>query len=619
MINNRVVTITKKTHFDKPWTLFTPEKLSRCVNSKYRNISINDVIPYISKADEIHLVLCRTGMPSSILNELKWVNKYIKFKLIAKNDKIATNLSSLKFSEIIIDETIDFNYIGIKGKDNLFLVLDNEIVSVDDSFERVFFENKKLVEKIDYDGINEIYIIESQEKKELVNFALEAKKKGIAVTYICDKNMFSKDIFEAYSKICCRLLVAKSCCSTIFVVGKNISSYVYERNNFIPVEFSSLEAVVDEIFLSVNKELGKITKDKEIYTCLNGELSRLNISENMNINQQIKLDSYEDFNEENFDKSTIEKYNDYSNKTKQVTYNFELVPPIIDSSYLISSVYDKTFSYCEEWMTFIKKSSVKDFNKKLQNIDNDNDFLKILDKIAEIEELLLFVYSIKNETYKCRKNLKDYHNTLIKFVEDMKNFIGNFDDNCKSIYSKLSSQNSSIKFNKFDDEILDYQKIIEEKKSLIEKGVDVLSNKRRVEILNKKIDDLRKLKSGFEEKNSLVNDKSSEVFLEKCKVFINNNKKLSDETLSIKNVLKVNELEKTIKLENLFSQYLKDFYEAIVFTYDVLKELGLQDFPENYLLFEKDKKQYIVIENENEYKETKYIQKKYDLLCLVRR
>ena len=166
---------------------------------------------------------------------------------------------------------------------------------------------------------------------------------------------------------------------------------------------------------------------------------------------------------------------------------------------------------------------------------------------------------------------------------------------------------------------MDYQKIIEEKKSLIEKGVDVLSNKRRVEILNKKIDDLRKLKSGFEEKNSLVNDKSSELFLEKCKAFINNNKKLRDETLSIKNVLKVNDLEKTIKLENLFSQYLKDFYETIVFTYDVLKELSLQDFPENYLLFEKDKKQYIVIENENEYEETKYIQKKYDLLCLVRR
>jgi len=81
----------------------------------------------------------------------------------------------------------------------------------------------------------------------------------------------------------------------------------------------------------------------------------------------------------------------------------------------------------------------------------------------------------------------------------------------------------------------------------------------------------------------------------------------------------VNEREKTIKLENLFSQYLKDFYETIIFTYDVLKELGLQDFPENYLLFEKDKKQYIVIENENEYEETKYIQKKYDLLCLVRR
>ena len=106
--------------------------------------------------------------------------------------------------------------------------------------------------------------------------------------------------------------------------------------------------------------------------------------------------------------------------------------------------------------------------------------------------------------------------------------------------------------------------------------------------------------------------------MEKCKGFLE--KKIhTRNTLSISNVLKVNDLEKTLILEQLFGQYLKDFYDFISYTSNILECLYAQDFPEEYLLFEKENKNYIIIEKESQFKDTQDIQKQYNLNCITRR
>ena len=105
MINNKVVTIKKENQFDKEWTLFTPCSLPRNINKSYSYMPTNDIIPIISKADEVHLILGRAGLPSSILNELKWVNKYLLHAL---------NLPPVIAQEVIRRYIILFVYSWLK-------------------------------------------------------------------------------------------------------------------------------------------------------------------------------------------------------------------------------------------------------------------------------------------------------------------------------------------------------------------------------------------------------------------------------------------------------------------------------------------------------------------------
>ena len=64
--------------------------------------------------------------------------------------------------------------------------------------------------------------------------------------------------------------------------------------------------------------------------------------------------------------------------------------------------------------------------------------------------------------------------------------------------NSINEESSGTKFDKFDNEIAGYEQTIKEKNELIKKDIEVLSNKRRVEILTRKINNLLELKKHFE-------------------------------------------------------------------------------------------------------------------------
>ena len=619
MINNKVVTIKKKTHFDKPWTLFSPIKLPKYLNASCSTILIDEIIPLISKAEDIHLILGREGITNSVLNELKWVNKYIKFKLIAKNEKIVSSFSGLEFSDVKIDPSIDFNYIGIQGKESLFVILDIDNVKVDDSIEKVFFEEKSLVKAFNFNGVEEIYIVDNEENNDYLSVAEEAKKNNISVKYICNKDLFSKKILDNYSKICDKVIVADNYYSAIFCVYENdVTSYIFKHGCFIPVNFPSFNLVVENAYICLNKNLQEITSDNNVFVWSNGEIAKLEIKPNIDINIDVAFENYSDFAEQKFDMSIVDDYNNYSNLTKQVTYNFILIPPVVDNTFIVSQIYQDVSKICDEWKSKKDKNSMDKFKSKLLEIDKSNSFVEFLSLLDSIEKQLTQLSLVKKADYRKSFNLKGYNKNLNTFATKVTQFKDNILLYCRDLYNIVVSQNSYNKFDKFDDEILDYQKIIEDKQKLIQQGKDVLSNQRRIDILNNKIENLKKLKLDFEEKHTLISSKNCESFLGKCGEYLLTKSDYKS-SLSLSNVLKINEQEKTLVLERLFALYLNEFYDFVVYTETILKNLISQDYPDDYLILEKDNKSYIIIDSEDEYINTKHIQEKYGLCCVVRR
>ena len=181
-------------------------------------------------------------------------------------------------------------------------------------------------------------------------------------------------------------------------------------------------------------------------------------------------------------------------------------------------------------------------------LDSSNSFIDTITILKDIDAYLTEILFIKTTDYSSMCSFKGYHQNMLYYKDFIAKFKANFMNNCKNLYFRLAKQNTDNKFGQFDIEISDYKKIIEEKQKMIEQGIDIISNKRRIEILNKKIDDLQKLKTNFEDKNIETSNKNSDDFMEKCKGFLE--KKIhTRNALSISNVLKVNDLEKTLILE----------------------------------------------------------------------
>ena len=146
----------------------------------------------------------------------------------------------------------------------------------------------------------------------------------------------------------------------------------------------------------------------------------------------------------------------------------------------------------------------------------------------------------------------------------------------------------------------------------------MLSNKRRVEILSKKIEDLLALKKKFEGNTTSRNDKNQSSFIERCKqLLLDKHKELNDD--SIGHIVKPKEETKLSKLESFVERYLlliKDYLGKCII---ILEHLQIIKIPETYKVFDKDNTRYIVIENIEEFNTSKDLCKEYSLNCITRR
>jgi len=615
MIQNKIVTIVKDNQFDKEWTLFHPYDLPIHKNHSFKKVDVTDVIRYITFSNKVHLILTEPCLSSRIIREIEWANQCIQIHLICKNEEIVKKYSNLHFSTTEIDPSIDFNYIGIQGKYTGYFMISDRFVSIDDSIEKVYFEKIDVTEDYSFlKNVSRLVIVDETGKKDYSELLKLAQLENIECTYVVHIKNYNKEVFTFAKNNKLNLLVSHHTVDSVIFVNQDgtLSSFAQGKGGFFilyPIEDiaiyigNTFQCDFFEDVVDTKKLQGKI------YSCYRGNINRLHIIDKKIIKIDVPIQRMSDFVSETFDSSIVDSHNDYSAEAMQVEYQFTLIPPMIDSQYVESSIYNEIHELEKQWsdLQTLEISTIKECYDSF--IDKDFGLIHFL------ETTPLFSKDLKNRVSTCSYN--GYYSFIQTTIDEYKQYNSNLIEICRKIFESLNEQSSETKFDKFDNEIARYRQTMDEKNALIEQGIDVLSNKRNVEILEKKVQDLLQLKKRFKGNSSSRHENESSEFIKKCEEVCKHDKKEVNND-SISNIVKPKEENNLSKFKLFVDMYLysiKNYFEKCLV---VLDKLLLVHIPENYKVYDKDNERFIVIDTLNEFETTKDICKEFSLQCITR-
>ena len=617
MIENKIINITKNNIFENYWTLFTPFNSVNAVNYSFQQLDFVDLVSSITFSNNVNIILSEVCIPSVIVAELKWVNKYITLNIIVKNEGLLKSYSDLHFNKVEVDETVNFSYIGVVGRNNIKVVLDTDIIQVDDTIDNVYFNNKQVSASYEFFKSNKsVFFMDKNGDSDYTKLISEAKKQCCEqIYYVVSEKAFSKQILDWTKEMGVTLLVSDYVGSGVFLNnGYNalFSLRVLKNDIYATYPIKDTFSCFGKLFKScyLNDKVLSADLVGNYYVCINGKIQKLNIGDSHQIKISQVIPTMDDFVNNVFDATICNKHNEYSAVAKRVEYQFTLIPPIKDDTYKLSCIYEPILSLAKEI-------------KKVYKIN----FVNAIDEIREFSEQdgLSFVFAEINDWYKWLVKAVDEY-TYKRYYSKNSQFLNLLQDTqlrllsyCEQMFSEINTENSDTKFDKFDDEIAGYQRQVVEKKALIEQGIDVLKNTSRVKTLEKKISDLLGLKKRFEGNASNHGNKELQAFLQKCNDILAGQYKNSVSEDSIGQVIEKTEQTKIMMLNEFVVKYLYKIKEFLNKTVLIVERLLKVEIPEDYKVFEKEGQQYIVIEDLKEYDETKHIQEKFKIRCLARR
>ena len=616
MISNKLVTIIKENQFDKGWTLFSPALFELERNWQFKKADLSSVVKLITFSTQVNLILSETCLPSRIISELEWSNKYVKINIIAKNKDIVERYKSLSFNSCKIDETLNINYIGITGKSNGYYMLGDDLCEIDESVEKIYFGSGKIDKYSSLEKAKILIICNNGKHHDFNNLLSLATKYGLICRYVINYKFFDRSAYDFAKNNGLELFVSDYVDDIVLSINKDDSisrMSILDNGHIIlhPIDRVSnyIGEIYKNLFLKDNLKVNEIPAN--VYSCFNGENEKLDITDAVVIKKNVDIAKMSDFINEVFDKSITEKHNDYSSKGKTTQYFFTLIPPLFDFSYVESSIYLPVYELRNEWMNV---NSIK-FDRVVR------DYREFMNKDSRLISLIDYSKKFTNkfEQMVSKCSYSGYYATIEEAINLYEDYQRNIFDDCYFMFNEINSESSGTKFDKFDAEIDGYRKTIKEKETLVLAGTDVLSNKRRIEILNKKIDDLLALKEKFEGSAASRSSKEADSFIDYCKKLVNGASTSSDERDSIGKIVSTSEVSKSVKLNNFVSNYLKQINDYIMKCLVCLKNLKNIHIPEEYPVFEKKGKQYIVIKELKEYDATKELRDEFSLECLARR
>lgn len=614
MIENKLIKILKDNSFDKGWGLFAPYRGAIVKNIRCKGISISDVVKKITYATSILLILQDNCLPRKIVEELIWVNKYIQLSIIAKSQLILEKYSDLKFSRATVDESVSADYIGIDCKDGKsFYLFADGITETDDTIEKVLLGHKPEKKYEWLNGAREVFVVDGKgqlEHRDLLDLCI---KKNIKVSYVCSTESYNKCIYDALSKTSMQILVAKKLKNGVICIRDN---RLYFVNEFWGAEILTEIADINYCIQSPLFECMKLKEylsgeeiPQSAYFIDKKEMTLLSIDSSIIVPLEVKGLSMKDFLDEKFDSSITENHNNYCFKAKRVEYRFALVPPIFDHSYKLSSIYEPAndiYGMWEKNFTISPEALWSDV-KEFGSFQSWSDFINLLKQVNKSLSKTVMEYQYSG-----------YHSLVDNYIKFLSAENATLIDKFLQIHNSIVGESSTVQYSKFDEEIEGYRRTIDEKRVLVRQGKDVISNNRRIEILEKKIEDLSALKKRFETKSSDRKSEEQNEFIKKCKDILSGKVNRS-EVDSVSNVINKGELTRTAKFNLFLDKWLKRTGSFLESGISILKEFATIDVPEDYVVYDKDGKRYIVIEDESEYQKTLGLCDKYKIECLARR
>ena len=615
MIENKLVKIHKDNNVDNGWALFDTYSDIIIKNAQYKGVQISDVVKKITYATGILLILQNNCLPRAIVEELVWVNKYIEFTVIVKSKQILEKYGDLKFSKVIIDDEVGLNYLAIDGtEDKSCYLLGEEIAAIDDAIECALLgrERSRKYEWVSGD-VQEIFVIDGNgqlEHKDLLDLCIAKKIKA---AYVCDAVNYNKGIYDLLSDTPIKILVSKVLKSAIIFIEDN---RLYCINEFKGTEVITEIADIDRFIQ------GAIFENLKLKECLNGseipqkayfidagEIKCLSVEDSMTVSIEVKGLSMKDFIEEKFDSSITDAHNEYRFKAKRVEYRFTLVPPIFDDTYSYSNIYAPIKDIYDKWeknftvVPGMLRNEIKEFG----HFQCWEDFIDLIKQANEYLSRTVTKY-----------NYSGFHSMILNYINKLKAENDTLTDKFLQLHDSIAGESLNAQYAKFDEEIEGYRRTIEEKRILIGQDKDVISNNRRIEILEKKIEDLSALKQRFNLKSCERKSEAQNEFIKKCQKLLNG-KDDESEVDSVSNVINTGEPTKIVKLDLFTDKWLKKISGMLENGILLLEKLAAVDIPEDYVVYDKDGKRYMIIDNEEEYRNILPLCGKYKTECVTRR
>lgn len=593
------------------WSLVQPYRLPILKNRSFEELTVSDIVKLITKAEKVNIILAEMCLSGRIISELEWVSKYIDINIIAKDENIISRYNNIKFASEKIDSSIDINHLGIFGEESLFVIVSDFFLKIDDSIEKIYFNGAST--KANYDFLKdttELYVLNdgSFDCTDILSHTIKN------TVYVVSNKMYDKELLSKFEKTQVKLLISDKVQSGVFIKTKDSLLRVSKlKNTYMtyPIEsfYESYGNLYEPLYLSDFLQGSEIPSTS--YSCTNNGIRKMNIEDKKILEFEVAIPSMDDFVNEKIDSRIVDNHNIYSAEAKKVEYQFTLIPPIFDSSYGKSSIYDDLYELHNE-LSKIRKYNANEFLNGYTEFTNRRDISSILQSIDEslnkFEKEFKY-YDFSNFHYECAissANIEKINENYLNYLMD--------------IYNEINDKTDGVKFDKFDNEIAGYQQTIAEKQALLDKKIDALSNKRRIDSLKKKIEDLMALKKRFESTSSQRTDKGASEFKECCEKIINGTyvKPASNEE-SIGTIIKQNSNNKVGRLYSFVEKSLKEFVEYIRGLRDVFSKITSLDIPFDYTVYDKDGVHYIVIDDLEEYEKTSELREKYNLKCVARR
>lgn len=614
MIENKIIEISKENTFDRDWAIFTnvEENFKSHVNAQ----SIQDIVNKITFAKDIDILFADDVFHRRLYEEILWAFNQggLTLNLKYKNDDILSQFKCLKFNKLEKDSNLSLNYIYIKGERNgteyeSAYLLEDDIIKLDSpiNFEKEDKDTYKFFKKY-----QTIFIIDETYNNKYKELIEKSKEKRLKIVYILEVKNFNKQLRDELIKLGVDIMVCDKVSPTVLLSNNENRLYClkYYNNKQIIFETSCLNYFVKgNLYLNSRKSIGIKELPRE-FLCFTGDkVEKCCIQEEMEVPIEVQCLTMDDFINGNFDKSIIDKHNDYSMKCKVVKYKFILNPPKINSEYRISSVYDdikKVAKNIEE----LDSDALQSFKDDVKNLESGTWIEKTINNFLKIKMNVLNV--INNYQYTgfdkyCEESIDDLEKNKSKMFDKIFN-----------IYKSFNKGAEVAKYSKFDEEIDGYRKTIKDKEKLIQDNIEVLSNKKRIEILSKKIEDLELLKQQFESKENSRDITVKDSFCFNYNKWINKQQTDFLHFDSVTGVVK-KEASQSGKFENLLEKYLytfNDYYDKFL---NYLKKVDNRLlFPLNYTVYEKDKKNYIIIDSIDEFYNTAKLCEKYNILTIAK-